>query len=127
MGMYTELHFNAELKQDTPKEIINILQTMLGKKEKPEMFPKHAFFQTARWSFMLQCDSYYFDAATYSILKYDKISKSYYLCIRCNFKNYDDEIEKFISWIKPYLAKDEDEFLGFYRYEETEQPTLIFM
>lgn len=77
--------------------------------------------------FMLCMDSYYFDADTISTLRFDDIGNSFYLCIRTNLKNYDSEIEHFIDWIMPYLDKYETgQFLGFYRYEEDEQPTLIF-
>jgi len=74
---------------------------------------------------MLNCGSYYFDADTISTIRKDDITQQWTLCIRCNLKNYDDEIEKFLDWIHPYLDKQEGDFLGFYRYEETEQPTLI--
>jgi len=75
---------------------------------------------------MLHCDSYYFDADTHSTLRYDDIIGSYFLCIRSNFKNYDDEIQSFIDWIRPYINKSEGDFLGFWRYEEDEEPTLIY-
>ena len=129
MGMYTEFHFNASLKENTPIEIIEVLQTMLGDEKVLLNTLKHPLFTTkdSRWRFMLQCDSYCFDADTHSTLRYDDIGKSYYLCIRCNLKNYENEIENFVDWIKPYLDKQKGDFLGFSRYEETEQPTLIFM
>ncbi len=124
MGMYTEFHFNSELKKDN-QEIIDILKYMLGEiKEKPNL-PEHKLFQTDGWSCMLRSDSYYFDEDTHSTLKRNGYDECY-LCIRCNLKNYDSEIEKFIDWISPYLEKSEGEFLGFYRYEETEIPTLIY-
>lgn len=126
MGMYTEFYFNARLKEDVPLEVVNTLNYMLGG-EKALDLPDHELFKTARWDFMLRCDSYCFDADTHSTLRFDDIGNQYSLCIRCNFKNYDDEIEKFISWVKPYLDKYEGEFLGFYRYEECEQPTLVYM
>ena len=129
MGMYTALHFNSELNVDKDSMVADILKYMVGETEEmPEMLPDHPLFKTERWGFMLRCDSYYFDEDTISTLRWDKISESYYLCIRCNLKNYDDEIEKFINWIMPYLDvfKQTGDFLGFYRYEEDEQPTLIY-
>ena len=126
MGMYTELHFNSELKQDTPESVIKILEFMLGNGEEPAELPNHELFDTTRWRGMLKGDSYYFDADTHSTLRFDDISKSYYLCVRCNVKNYDDEIEKFIDWVMPNLDKYDGDFLGFSRYEETEEPTLIY-
>ena len=125
MGMYTEFHFNSELRKDTPLEVIDMLKHMLYRKDNLSNID-HPLFESARWKFMLISDSYYFDADTHSTLRYDDIGNCYYLCIRCNLKNYSDEIEKFINWIHPYLRKDKGDFLGFYRYEETETPTLIY-
>ena len=127
MGMYTEFHFNSELKQDVPEEVINILKFMVGDISDITCNPlNHELFSTDRWKHMLYMDSYYFHADTHSTLRYDDNGKCWFLCIRCNLKNYDDEIEKFIDWVTPYLYEDEGNFLGFSRYEETEQPTLIF-
>lgn len=127
MGMYTELHFNAELNVAKDAMVADVLKYMLGDiEELPEMLPDHELFKTDRWQIMLRCDSYCFDADTCSTLRWDETGKSYYLCIRTNLKNYGSEIEKFIDWIDPYLDKYEDDFLGFYRYEEDEEPTLIY-
>lgn len=128
MGMYTELHFNAELRKDVPSDVLAILNYMLeaGPGAPPPPLPEHALFKTQRWPVMLRTDSYYFAADTHSTLRHDEIGECYYLCIRCNLKNYDEEIEKFVDWIDPYLEAFEGDFLGFSRYEETETPTLIY-
>jgi len=125
MGMYTEFHFDSSLKRDTPKNIIDALKFMTGETSLFETEPDHPLFKTKRWQFMLQCNSYYFDANTDSKLVYDKIG-GYYLNIKCNLKNYGHEIQHFINWIMPYLDKTDGEFIGFYRYEEFEEPTLIY-
>jgi len=128
MGMYTELHFNAELKEDTPEEVIALLRFMLGDiEEQMDPSPEHLFFKTTRWNWMLKCDSYYFAADTHSTLRYDDIGRCRYLCIRCNLKNYDDEIEHFLDWIMPYIDASPGDFLGFHRYEENEEPTVIYL
>ena len=129
MGMYTEFHFNSSLRDDVPKEVLDILHYMLGEWDDdttPPETPDHSMFATSRWRFMLCMSSYYFDADTSSTLRFDDISGQYYLCIRCSLKNYDGEIQKFCDWMCPYLDKFDGEFLGFLRYEETEFPTLIF-
>jgi hypothetical protein len=130
MGMYTELHFNSGLMKDTPKRVINALRFMLGETEaEPKIVHPlfvHPLFDTNRWAFMLRSDSYRFDADTKSALKLDDIDNKYYLCIRCNVKNYYSEIEQFLSWIKPYLDKNPGDFLGFKIYEENQTPTLIY-
>lgn len=125
MGMYTEFHFNVELKKDVPQNVLDVLYYMIGESEMPQHIPSHDLFNTDRWEGMLHNDSYYFPADTHSSLRYDDISRSHYLCIRTNLKNYSNEIQLFIDWIEPYCATRHDDFLGFYRYEESHLPTLI--
>ena len=123
MGMYTELVLGLELKPD--EKILNVLKYMLGDvKEKPLDYDySHRLFETARWDIMLQCDSYYFDGQTDSKLIFDHHGYVY-LNVRCNFKNYSNEIELFLDWLKPYIKTDG--FLGYTRYEEDYDPTLIY-
>ncbi len=126
MGMYTELHFDAELKQLTDQDVIDILEFMTGKESrKPNCIPDHPLFNTDRWEFMLGSDSYYFSSNTSSTIILDSISDTYFLNIKCNLKNYDHEIEKFINWISKYIDPSEH-FLGFMRYEKDIEPTLIY-
>ena len=130
MGMYTELHFNAELSGDVPPEVVTILDYMLASASLAELpeppLPDHPLFHTERWRLMLQMDSCYFSADTHSTLRKDDRGDCYFLCVRCNLKNYNHEIEKFIDWVCPYLRQEDGDFLGFYRYEDSEDPTLIY-
>jgi hypothetical protein len=129
MGMYTAFHFNVELKSDVPLSVLTILKYMVRSQPGEQLqvsLPNHPLFSETRWRFMLQCDSYYFSEDTYSTIRYDEIGSCWYLCIRCNFKNYSNEIELFLNWIDPYLANVPGDFLGFYRYEEAREPTLIY-
>ena len=124
--MYTEFDFNVELRGNVPKEVIFALAYMVRNADnKPAILPRHELFEGTTWEHMLLCDSYYFSADTHSTLRYDIIGECYYLCIRCNFKNYGDEIKLFLDWIFPYVREDEN-FVGFFRYEEDDVPTLIF-
>lgn len=125
MGMYTEIHFNAELKRDTPEDVLSVLRYMVGGAVIPARMPDHPLFSTSRWAYMLTCDSYYFAADSRSTLRGDDIAGCFFLCVRSNLKNYEAEIEKFIDWITPYVDAGDGDFLGFLRYEETEWPTLI--
>jgi hypothetical protein len=126
MGMYTEFHYNTELKRNVPESVIEILRYMLGETQTKPKLPEHELFGHTIWESMLQTDSYYFDADTHSTLRYDNISESYYLCVRCNLKNYKNEIELFTDWIRPYIYKQKGDFLGFSRYESSETPDLIY-
>ena len=125
MGMYTELNIEIEVVND--KKVINILKYMLGDiEDKPKLFD-HELFTSERWEWMLRSDSYYFDGQTDSKLFTDNLSKGnqrYYLNVRCNLKNYDKEIQKFLDWLYPYM--ETYGFIGYSRYEECYEPTLIY-
>lgn len=125
MGMYTALHMNVTLRNDTSESVIRTLKTMLGQEEH-RATPNHPLFQTGRWEYMLRCSSYYHNNWVASELTHDVHAKCYFLRVQCDFKNYDNEISKFIDWISPYLEAESGEFLGYYRYEEDEHPTIIY-
>lgn len=124
MGMYTELVMAVQLKKNTPEDVIETLKYMVGDIDYLATVPIHDLFETARWRSMLRSNSYYFDGDTLSTMRYDDISRAYHLTIRCNLKNYDSEIEKFLDWIAPYSCTTG--FVGYGRYEEAESPTLIY-
>lgn len=126
MGMYTEFNIGVALKEDTPKNVIDMLKFMSGEDydDYCPCIPNHPFFETYRWRMLFICDSYYFDGKTQSTFEYDNIDERWHLTVRSNLKNYDREIKKFLDWIKPYL--DTSGFLGYMWYEEDDAPTLIF-
>jgi hypothetical protein len=68
MGMYTEFHFNVELKKNVPINVINTLKYMLDNSLQKPKLPIHPLFSTSRWHFMLKSDSYYFSSDTHSTL-----------------------------------------------------------
>ena len=125
--MYTELDFNVELKEDVPEDVVAILNAMASPNFKiiDLPTPPHLFFGTRNWEVLFKMDSYYFKAVTRRSFFIDPIGKQWILNVRSNLENYDSEIEKFIDWIMPYVDAEPGEFLGFYRYEETQTPTLI--
>lgn len=127
MGMYTELHFNTRIIENCPEDIVAVLKFMVGEGPKPKILPQHALFgDQTRWSYMLVSDSYYFAMLPGTMFEFDDIPNQYFLSVRTNLKNYDNEIQLFLDWIDPYLDMQPGDFLGFYRYEETETPTLIY-
>lgn len=124
MGMYTELVCAFELEENTPVQVVKTLEYMTGQLDEFNDIPDHDLFKSARWEYMLRCDSYYFAGDTHSTIRKDQFG-SWYVTIRCNLKNYDNEIENFISWISLY-TRDEG-FIGYKWYEEARQPELIFI
>ena len=126
MGMYTELNIATEIVNNP--DLIHDLKVMLGEIEGGIILKDNDFFtKTTRWKFMLSCGSYYFPGQPDSKLVRDDLyenSPMYFLNVRCNLKNYQDEIELFLKWLRPYMITQG--FIGYMRYEESETPTLIY-
>lgn len=125
MGMFTELVLATELKETLPEEVKDVLMQMTSQANcEPTALPAHKFFKTQKWKKMLVADSHYFAGRAYSLLTYDDFSKVYSLSIRCNLKNYDNEIELFLDWLSPYIATSG--FLGYILLEGADDPELIY-
>ena len=130
MGMYTDFCFDVNIKKDVPDDVVAMLNQMRDF-DHIDLFdkvvPDHQYFKCDRWVQIGHCSSAYFPAEPRFIFEKKSYSDDYVLNLRCNLKNYDEEIEHFINWIKPYVDAYPGEFLGFYRYEEAECPTLVYM
>jgi len=127
MGMYTELIFGAELKKETPKQVINALKYIIGELEnKPNDFP----LPKGRCEYVLKGCSYYF-AVSESLSKiwFDEISKSWKISSRSNIKNYENEIEKFLEWIKPHIERGSGakDMYAMTIYEEDFEPIIYYL
>lgn len=134
MGMYTQLFITTDLKNDTPDSVIQILQYMQNannerQETKPEI-PDHPLFKTDRWDYMLICGSAYFEGPNFNKLKkkyQDNEASEWEFGNLSNFKNYDGEIDLFLDWLSPWISKSScAELLGWVRYEEDDQPDLIY-
>lgn len=122
--MYTELNICVNLRKNTPQNIIDILKYMLGDIDEPPELTDHPLFKTERWTFMLRCTSRYFAGYTHSGMVEDDYD--YHLNVRCSLKNYYSEIDQFLNFIAPYLSSYHGSFLGYTRYEEYDDPLLIY-
>lgn len=131
MGMYTDLSFCAFVKVDNP-EVVTILKEMCERPGEKDMnklnalAPKHPFFmmdeRTDWYDFFW--NSQYDLLTRPPIITYEDYRGVYYrgvykLSISISIKNYWDQIENFINWIKPYCTK----FAGYTWYEEDKWPT----
>ena len=127
MGMYTELIFGAELKKDTPKNVIEALKYIIGDtEEKPNDFP----LPDGRCEWLFRCSSYYFGVTSaVSKMWKDDISESYVISTRSNIKNYKGEIEAFLEWIKPYIDNGSGyrDMYAIVTYEEAEVPNIYYL
>jgi len=125
--MYTELNCAFALSKNTPQQIVDLLLYMTGQSStEPATLPPHPLFGDTRWDSMLRGASAYFDGDSHSTVRLDEFSGKHRVTIRCNFKNYDDEIRRFIDWITPHIDSLPGDFIGYTRYEDTELPTLLY-
>lgn len=44
MEMYTEINVCFDLLEDTPKEVVDILHSLIDGTDKPSVLPSHEFF-----------------------------------------------------------------------------------
>ena len=126
MGMYTELIFGAELINETPEQVINALKYIIGDlDDKPNDFP----LPEGRCEYLLTGSSYYFGVnSSVSKMWFDEISKSWIISSRSNIKNYENEIETFLKWIKPYIRSGSGRrnMYAIVIYEEASKPTIYY-
>lgn len=125
MGMYTELVMNVSLK--LPPEALEIMEYMCALNTyKPSRLPGHPLFETDRWDWMLRSCSCYFVPESHCSLIHQDLTGTYVFMCRCDLKNYTNEIGHFIDWLDPYVDEPSGHFLGYHRYEENDEPTLIY-
>ena len=123
MGMYTEIYVNVDLREDTPKDVIETLKAMCAKdSESPLLADK-----PSRWSYMFNNGSYYTPNTECGLLTWDTIGNQWSLLAKGDIKNYEDEIEAFFEWLMPHVEGELGDFIGYTRYEESEKPTLILL
>lgn len=119
MSMYTEIYVNVDLKEETPVKIIEILRAMCDFNVNVECLIPYPH----RWKYLFGSGSYYTPNTYCRKLTYDDTSKQYSLLAKGDIKNYNNEIEDFFEFIKPWC---EGEFIGYYRYEKSREPILVY-
>ena len=132
MGMYTELILGCKLKPETPQEVIDIIKWMCEPDDKrgepPEAYP---FSSKGRMKWLFRMSSYYFSVSSTPAphFVFDENGDNWILSTRSNLKNYEDEIETFLEWLKPHIesGSGEREFYAIVTYEEQEEPTIYYL
>lgn len=126
MGMYTEFYINVDLKKDTPDEVILVLKAMCSMLPEEECDRILAPYPQ-RWGYLFSDGSYYTPKTYCKFLKLDYISNQWSLLGKGDTKNYGQEIEAFVRWITPYIDGYAGDFIGYLRYEEDQEPTLLYL
>ena len=123
MGYYTAIHFDGKLKRNIPEHVIKTLKYMLDAYATLETsrdqipFPLNEdgnpspLAHTDRWNSLFVMSSAYFHAETESYMQ--QVRDDTYLHVVANLKNYDDEIEKFMCWIAPFIEAEANSWIGF--------------
>ena len=124
MGMYTEFRFKAKLKRNTPDSVLTILKVMLNPfgDFKNINLPEHDLFKTERFDRLFTCIGN-FEHKEHSTL--EQTDGVFQLKVISGLKNYDQEIQKFCSWIAPWIDEETGTEVGTHQYEECEKETLL--
>ena len=125
--MYTVFHLDIRLRDDLPDDIYKLLQRMLGDQERVaenSPLPDHPLFQTTRWNYML-CSNNVYASCVNQLMRHEFFGIR--LCVQSSFKNYDNEIDKFLDWLAPYADPNmsDDTLVGYTRYEDYTYPDII--
>lgn len=141
MGMYTEFHFRAHLKEDGSADDVMswLANCAVSDWDAVEAFSAHPFFGSdMRWQALLRgsCAVYQF---AHPLIVRPKDGPRYRggpewdtncyneVLIHSSFKNYGNEIDLFLDWIRPYIdARYGPEFIGYSLYEEDVEPKLYY-
>jgi hypothetical protein len=127
MGMFTELILGCGFKKNLPQDLVYTIATLAGAEDVLKTL------DTSNCKMLFDADrnplrgsSYYFIPGSYQKFWFNDIVECYYLMSRSDIKNYDDEIEKFLELIKPYIdsGSGTDNIYAYVLYEEDSTPTI---
>ena len=102
MGYYTTLKCKFKLKKDTPDSVLNLLKKVLIDIDLDceNLLVKHEFFQCEKWKNL-------FLSTNGSDIQGGRLYKEndyWTVDLHTEFKDYENEIDKFIDWINPYIV-----------------------
>jgi hypothetical protein len=129
MGMYTEILVKIDFnKVNINKNNLDILKYMFEEYsdiEKEELvLPNFDFFKCDRWGFIGRSSSFYHHPTPINSWYEDE--NWVYIFSRSDFKNYDNEIDKFFDWLRSLNLVDKNTFIGYSLYEESNTPHLYY-
>lgn len=132
MGIETQFRLRVKIKySDMPRYLSNVLDEVINcgyYMNKDESLSKdltHPFFSCSRWCGLLVSTNG--GCVRGSSFSYDYKTDLYTLDIHTEFRNYEDEIAKFLDLIKPLIYKPEPDMIYGYWSEDNEQPHDIIL
>lgn len=140
MGMYTEFFFRAAVDEYAWRLITKTVaqwtdESLAEPSWQAADEDPHEFWRSERTLSLFMGASAYTPVTTFihEPEEYPLPGKpSYNIMILSSFKNYSNEVEKFLDWIKPHLMHSDGRevgkrYLGYSYYEEADEPTLHFV
>ena len=129
--MYTEFIFESELSKDTPKALIDAFTPVSRKDTGIEITSNKLeiskFIEKFDLNMLVNCCSAYFPAQqSFFNMYYNKYSDTYGIFIRSDLKNYEQQINEFLEFIKPYVVMGcgSNDIYAYVLYELDERPTI---
>ena len=131
MGNYTRLSLDLKLRKDTPKTLIDSIKRITEPDDLPEniiLGPNElAYFKSDYFHPFFECERYIMlfngDNGDWTIVGAKLVDTGYYwrLTIESEFQNHDDEIEKFIEMITPFvMGRKKKGYVGWHKGEDRE-------
>ena len=116
MGMLTKIKLRLKIDhKKITQQHIDMLKNIYNAVHPPNL-PDHPFFKCERWFLLrpkdIECLHYMYGEK--------------YLYFDCEFKNYDNELDKFLNWIFPVCKHEDHEFLGIYYNDHNDWMTPIY-
>mgnify|MGYP007122146559 FL=1 len=113
--IYTLKTKELALRQETPPDVIGMLNSFINGLASDGFHSDHALFKTKRWE-ALFCPSGFHEGFP----KFAKRGKYWRLTIHCDINYGSEEIEQFALWITPFLAGHKPrEYIGWYRHDNS--------
>lgn len=121
MGYYTEIFINVDLKlRDAPPDVLDTLKAMCNQGGSLGGKP-------TQWADMLCSSSCQHPRTWVASLTQDPGLGLWSLLGKGDLKNYNGEIQAFFDWIKPYVHGCKGDFIGYYKSEDYQSPTLVYL
>ena len=127
MGMYTEFILGCAFSKNTPKALTDALDYVINDTDAPEDPEVTKLLEEYDMDYLFNSCSYYFGAPCSGKFYFDELGDQYRISTRSNLKNYEDQIERFIEYITPYVdygSGDGHDIFAYVHYEEDPFPTL---
>jgi len=140
--MAIEVALAFHLKEDTPPEVIEVLEYMIHRdKRNPEdefappfELPDHPFFQKdphkQEWLLFTDMDEGFLANIPNADMYQYGPDEEYRVSIRTNLPtDWVLKIDDFLDWLKPYIsgAGDGDWFVGYWRSENESDPVFLYV